>query len=694
MRRTSWTSSLSTPFGVVLLFAGCFGATACIGDIGDGSLGPPVDSATTCEGDFKPAAVPLKRLNQREYANTVRDLLHLQAVDLSALPPDGGNGFDTDPSGLFLTDALVDAYWSESEKLIARALAGTDGGGGGGTEIEVESLTPVGCVAVAGYANLCSQDTVTIDVDAPVAKNYTIAIRAYGVLAGDEAPNLNVSVGGAIVEDFTVTATADSPAIYELEADLAAGSHSIALTFTNDFYASVTENRDIRVDWIRLTSPPSDTGPLPDSRAALLVCSPADSDDETCARLILVNFASRAWRRPTTSSGEDIAGLMAVFTSSMDAGNDFEQSIALALRAALMAPSFIFRPELDDLATDDLGRRYLDGYELASRLSYALWSTMPDDELFELAESGELTKPEVLETQVERMLASPRATDFLSGFVPQWLEIGGVASLERDPVLFPTFEDVRQHMEGETLALLSSFLVEDKDVRELVNADYGYLNEELAAYYGIPGVIGPEFRRVEYGDSRIGGIMGQASVLSVTAKYAQTSPVKRGRFVIDRILCSPPPDVPPNVPQLPEVPAEGVSKRQEFEQHVSDASCAGCHSFMDPIGFALDNFGPTGEWREQDDYGFPIDASGELPGMGPFAGPRDMLALIQESPEFASCLNDQLFHYLIGRALTAADACQFEAMLAKSEDGQVTLTDMIKAIVLSDSFRATTSEAK
>ena len=205
--------------------------------------------------------------------------------------------------------------------------------------------------------------------------------------------------------------------------------------------------------------------------------------------------------------------------------------------------------------------------------------------------------------------------------MPQWLEIGGVASLERDPVLFPTYADVRQHMVGETLALLGSFLVEDKDVREIVNADYGYLNEELAAYYGIPGVMGPEFRRVECGDSRIGGIMGQGSVLSVTAKYAQTSPVKRGRFVLDRVLCSPPPDVPQKVPQLPEVPAEGVSKREEFEQHISDAFCAGCHSVMDPIGFALDNFGPTGEWRQQDDYGFPIDASGELSRMRHFRGP-------------------------------------------------------------------------
>jgi hypothetical protein len=693
MRRTSPTSSLWTPVGVALLFAGCYSATACIGNIGDR---PSLDhSATTCEVAFEPAPVALKRLNQREYANTVRDLLHLPDVDVSAFPPDGGNGFDTDPSGLLLTltDALVDAYWNESQQLIARALAGTGGEGAGGTEIEVESLTPVGCVAVAGYANLCSEDTITSNVNAPVADHYTIAIRAYGVLAGDAAPNLNVSVDGAIIQDFTVTATADSPAIYELSADLAAGSHSIALTFTNDFYASATENRDIRVDWIRLT-PPSDTGPVPDSRAAILVCSPADSDDETCARLILVNFVNRAWRRPTTSGGEEIEGLMAVFTSSMDAGNGFEESVALALRAALMAPSFIFRPEFDDLATDDLGRRHLDGYELASRLSYALWSTMPDDELFELAESGDLTKPEVLETQVERMLASPRATDFLSGFVPQWLEIGGVASLARDPVLFPTYEDVRPHMVGETLALLTSFLVEDKDIRELVYADYGYLNEELAAYYGIPGVTGPEFRRVEYGDSRIGGIMGQASVLSATAKYAQTSPVKRGRFVLDRILCSPPPPVPDVVPMLPEVPAEGVSKRQEFEQHVSDAACAGCHSFMDPLGFALDNFGPTGEWREQDDYGFSIDASGEMPGIGSFAGPRDMLALIQKRPAFASCLNDQLFHYMIGREPTAADDCQFETMLAESEDGQVTLTDMIKAIVLSDSFRATTSEAK
>jgi hypothetical protein len=686
MRRTSQISSLWTPVGVVLLFAGCYGATGCTGDIGDVPEPP-----ATCEVEFKPAAVPLKRLNKREYANTVRDLLYLPVVDLSAFPPDGASSFDTDPSGLFLTETLVDAYWKESERLIAQALGST--GGGGETEIEVESLTPGGCVAVAGYANLCSQDTVTINVNAPAADHYTIAIRAYAVLAGDQDPNLNVSVDGAITQDFTVTATADSPAIYELTADLAAGSHTIALQFTNDFYASATENRDIRVDWIRLTSP-SDTGPQPDSRAAILVCSPADSDDETCARLILDNFARRAWRRPTTSSGEEIAGLMAVFTSSMDAGNGFEESIALALRATLMAPSFIFRPELDDLATDDLGRRYLDGYELASRLSYALWSTMPDDELFELAESGELTKTEVLETQIERLLASPRATDFLNGFVPQCLEIGGVAELERDPALFPDYEDVRPHMVGETLALLTSFLVEDKDIREIVNADYGYLNEELAAYYGIPGVTGPEFRRVEYGDSRLGGIIGQASVLSVTAKYNQTSPVKRGKFVLDRILCTPPPPVPNDVTPLPDVPAEGVSKRQEFEQHMADAKCAGCHRFMDPIGFALDNFGPTGEWREQDDYGFPIDASGELPGMGEFEGPRDMLALVQESPEFASCLNDQLFHYMLGRAPTAADACQFEAMLAESEDGQVTLTDMIKAIALSDSFRATTTGAK
>ncbi len=481
------------------------GATGCLGTIGDSSPFGGGDSSSdgVCEAAYQPAPVALKRLNRREYENTVRDLLYLPSVDMSAFPQEAAaEGFDTVPSGLYMTEALVDAYWTTSRSLIARALSGV-GGGSATVELDLEPQSPDTCEVVAGWANICSETTLTSDVDLPLSDQYTIAVRAYGVEAGGEAPNMRVTVDGGSPHDFAVTASAEAPEVYELTADLTAGNHRIAIALTNDYYAP-PENRDLRVDWFRVTAA-TGGGTLTDSRERILICSPSESDDETCARLIVTNFVNRAWRRPIQSEDE-IAAMLQVFSSAMDAGNDFEASIALALRAVLMSPGFVFRPEFEDANADGLGRRYLDGYELASRLSYAIWSSMPDDELFALAGEGALVDPTVLDAQVERMIASPKAVGLIEGFVPQWLEIGTLAEQDRDASLFPTYQTVRPHMSGESIAFFSSFLFERKDIRELVNADYGYINEALAAHYGISGVTGPEFRRVAYDGDRIGGI--------------------------------------------------------------------------------------------------------------------------------------------------------------------------------------------
>lgn len=419
-------------------------------------------------------------------------------------------------------------------------------------------------------------------------------------------------------------------------------------------------------------------------------------------RAILARLASRAYRRPATA--EEVARLVALAQSADPGGAGQDTGLRLALQAILVSPKFLFRVELDD-RPDSPAVRPLDDYQLASRLSYFLWSTMPDDELFGLAEKRQLAAN--LEPQVRRMLADPKAETLVDQFAVQWLQLQRLESFTPDPVLFPTVTPrLRAAMLEETKLFFAAVLREDRSLLDLLAADFTFLNEPLARHYDIadthgtrtgkqpvkPGgqpIRGKDFVRVSLSDDERGGLLTQASVLTVTSNPTRTSPVKRGRWVLEQLLGTPPPPPPPNVPQLPESPqavATG-SLRQRLEQHRADPTCANCHARMDPIGFALENYDAVGRFRTQDGE-FPIDPSGQLPDGQTFQGPADLKRILREEKDlFTRCLAEKMLTYAVGRGLEYYDQPTLDRIVAAVARDNYRAKTLVVEIVKSDAFR-------
>jgi hypothetical protein len=363
-------------------------------------------------------------------------------------------------------------------------------------------------------------------------------------------------------------------------------------------------------------------------------------------------------------------------------GQTAEQGIQLAIEAMLVSPHFLFRVEHDPNPLDPAGSHPVSDIELASRLSYFLWSSMPDDELQGMAESHKLRMPGALDVQVKRMLSDPRASAFADNFAGQWLETRNLDFIKPDPQKFPAWgPELRDAMKTETRMFFEFILRKNRPVSDFLDAKYTYLNELLAKHYGIAGVTGPEFRRVELATGQRGGILSQASVLTVSSYPSRTSPVIRGKYVLQNILGTPPPPPPPDVPALDEAAVGNTgSMRQQLEMHRANATCASCHSRMDVLGFGLENYDAIGRWRTMDGK-FPIDASGTFPGGKSFSGPAEMAALLEANlPEFSHCLIEKMLTYALGRGLQRYDKRTVDGLnrqLAASGYGLETLVHEI-----------------
>lgn len=424
-----------------------------------------------------------------------------------------------------------------------------------------------------------------------------------------------------------------------------------------------------------------------DARARLVPCDPARDGEEACLREVVARFLPRAFRRPVGE--EEREEFVRLGQAAIADGEGFDGGVRVVVEAALLSPRFIFRVEEEP----EPGRvRALDGFEVASRLSYFLWSTMPDDRLFEAAASGQLDGAEGIAAEVERMLASPKARAVVDNFGGQWLATRALSRAQPDATLFPEWNDaLRDAMAEETRRVFAEIVSEGRPMTELLDADFTWVNERLARHYGIEGVRGDDFQRVPAPPER-GGILGHGSFLTITSNPTRTSPVKRGVWVLSQLLCDDPPPPPPGVEGLPETGTPTGTLREQMEAHRSDPICASCHETMDSIGFGLENFGPTGRYREKDEAGFPIDASGELPGDRIFAGAVELAQHLKADPKLPACMAEQAMTYALGRALTRKDSCALEAVTRDFEAGGFTFEALARAIATSEPFRLRAAE--
>lgn len=646
----------------------------------------PTDPTDPVDPMCEPSSVTLHRLNRAEYNNTVRDLTGLDLSPADDFPADDyGYGFDNIADVLSVSPLLVEKLDAAAEAIVDELLYLPL------AEPQVATFEAEDVGSAVGAANgegwlLWSNGELSAVTTLPAAGAYVFRVRAWAQQAGDETARMEVRADGQVLATFDVTAVNGAWQVYELSAERPAGATTLAVAFVNDFYDQAAgADRNLYVDWFEVEGPTDATGEVPAARQRVMICDPAAVGEETCARQIFAAFGARAWRRPLIPEELDrLVGFLGVAAAE---GDGFEQGVRLGLQALLLSPHFLYRVELDDdVAPGEV--RALDAYELASRLSYFLWSSMPDDELFARAADGTLLDPEVIEAQVRRMIADEKAQALVENFAGQWLFTRGVDDAFPDPVIFPMFDDeLRAAMRQETGLVFQELLQGDRSFLDFLDADFTYVNERLAAHYGIEGVTGAEMRRVDLsGHPERGGFLTHGSFLTMTSHPTRTSPVKRGKLVLEQLLCIAPPPPPPGVEGLEEEVDPTASLRERFEQHRADPACASCHQLMDPIGFALEHFDGVGAWRETDS-GFDIDASGLYMGSTPFDGHAELATLIKGDPMFPDCMTRKTLTYALGRGLVADDNCAVSNLVEELEEADYRLADLFVAIAKSEPFR-------
>jgi hypothetical protein len=453
---------------------------------------------------------------------------------------------------------------------------------------------------------------------------------------------------------------------------------------------SIETRIDNRFESIDVGGPFEQTaGPSLASRRLIYVCGHLDGKHTAaCPRTIVSSFAQRAFRRPLAPKEAD--AYLSLYTLARKQGDSFDNAIAAALEGILVSPNFLFRIETDRPASAKGNSIPVSDYEMASRLSYFLWSTMPDAELFRLASEHKLLQPAVLETQVRRMLRDEKSRALVENFGGQWLQFRNVDLVRPDLAKFPDFdESLRHSMRLETELFLDNIVRNDGSVLDILNANYTYVDERLARFYGIPGIRGPEFQRVDVSATqRGGGVLAQAGILTISSYATRTSPVLRGKWILENLLNAPPPPPPPSVPALDDTKVgKSASLRQQMEEHRASPVCASCHSKMDPLGFGLENLNAIGQWRDMDGQ-FPVDASGSLPGGRAFRGPKELKALmLQDRDAFTAGLTDKMMIYALGRGLERFDRAALQSIEADLSSHDYRFSHLVLGIVNSLPFQ-------
>lgn len=649
-------------------------------------------NAVDCVRNPNPGKVTLRRLTRNEYRNTVRDLVGVDYEPAAGFPGDDvGYGFDNIGDVLSLPPLLMEKYLDAAEQIVGQAILTAPPGQVYEVNRSGASLKHTGKSAVRGSTlAFYTQGTATLELDLPFAGDFVLTITASGDQAGDEPVKMEV-VSGKFSR--IVSVPSNKEAEYSVPLKLAGGTREISVKFTNDYYdAASKKDRNLYIHHLNLTGEerrPRFVLPLklPESHEKLIFARPTASvSEDQASGIVLQRLASRAFRRPATQ--DEVKRLVALASQVRKDGGTYDESIQVSLQAILVSPHFLFKVEQP--ATPDATGKYptLTQYELATRISYFLWSSMPDDELLLLAHQGKLRDPKVLRGKVGRMMQDPRINRFVDNFASQWLELRSLSDSMPDKRQFREFDDeIRELMRRETLTFFAAVVRGNLPVTQLLEADFTYLNEKLAKYYGIRDVEGPGFRKVSLEGTGRGGLLTHASVLTVTSNPSRTSPVKRGKWILDNLLNMPPPPAPPDIPELEKAKLVGTL-RQRMEQHRTNPACAACHNMMDPLGFALENYDAVGRYRKRDG-GSDIDASGRMPDGTEFVGAdglRRVLA-VERREQFVKALIEKMMTYAIGRGVEYYDKCAVDKILSDSRAYDYRFAYILAGIIESDPFQ-------
>jgi mono/diheme cytochrome c family protein len=674
-------------------------------------------SLSTAACDVKdPGSVTLRRLNREEYNNTVRDLFGMDLRPGDEFPNDDvGYGFDNIGDVLSISPLLMEKYLNAAEK-VSKTLVVLPGAAPEMLKrVQAAQGTQTagsGQVYGDGYRILQTEGEISVPFDFPQTGEYEIRAKAFQQRVGPEPAKMSFRVDGKYIKGVDVATGANNPTTFFVRTPVQAGKRPVAVAFTNPFHDNTPApegkrrpefrplDRTLTVMYLEVVGP-FDTKTQPtDAQRKLIVESPKENTPEAwtaAAKKDLRPFAARAFRRPVSDA--EVNRLVRCALLARDNGEPFERGMQLAIQATLVSPNFLFRVEVEPQGTSPNSllrkegakrpaERMLNPYELASRLSYFLWSSMPDEELTRAAANGSLLKAAGLRYHVARMLKDPKSKALGENFAGQWLMLRSLKNVQPNRDQFTDFDDtLRASMKTETEMFFNAVVREDRSILDFIDGKFTYLNEPLAKHYGIAGVEGGNFRKVALTDGERGGILTQASVLTVTSNPTRTSPVKRGKWVLENLLGTPPPP-PPQVFELDKPGAQLTGTlRQRMEQHRKNPMCASCHARMDPIGFGLENFDAVGRWRQKDGDA-KIDASGALPGGIKFDGPAGLEKYLKTKKElFTRCLSEKMLTYAIGRGLENYDRCNLDAIIKNVAKNNYQFSSLVLAVAESDPFR-------
>ena len=646
-----------------------------------------------------PGRVTLRRLNRVEYNNTVRDLFGVDFQPADDFPQDDvGYGFDNIGDVLSMPPILLEKYLNAAEAVLDRSIVT------GPLTPKARRFAPSqiqGHVGGGALATLSAQGEMFVEYEAPVPGDYVFKVQAYGDQAGDEKVQMALRADGHDLETIEVRRGRGNPKLHEHRMVLKPGNHRLSAAFLNDFYRQTevlktngqgktytekkTEDRNLQVEFIEVTGPFSEAvPPLHALHRKVFFKAPGPQTTNQVAREILQRVTDRAYRRSATPA--ELDGLMRLFGQARESGDGFEAAVKQALMAVLISPHFLFRGEIQSNPDNPHESHRVSEYALASRLSYFLWSTMPDDELFRLAGQGRLRRN--LAGQVKRMLADPKSRALVDNFAGQWMQLRTLDIVSPDEKLFPGFDaPLRAALRRETESLFEHVLRKDRPITEFLTADYTFVNEPLARHYGISGVHGPDFVRVSLKGTGRSGVLTHASILTLTSNPNRTSPVKRGKWILDNILASPPPPPPPGVPALESKETHGTL-RQRMDAHRDNAMCASCHAKMDPLGFAFEHFDAVGRFREKDGDEV-VDTRGELVSGERFADHVELSRVLSDSrqADFVRCVSEKMLTYALGRGLEYYDRPALVAMDTQLRKKNLRFSVLIQAVVESVPFQ-------
>jgi hypothetical protein len=646
-----------------------------------------------------PGRVVLHRLNRVEYRNTIRDLVGVDfnpnAEDFPS--DDVGYGFDNIGDVLSLPPLLMEKYLAAAEKILDRAIVAEDRHRPKAKRYDARAMQVSGGASPDGdMMTIFANGEGVQSVEIAKSGKYLLRVRAAGEQAGSEPAKMSLKIDDRLVKVYEITALRKNPQIIEEKVELKAGSRKIIAGFINDYFNPEAKpnarDRNLILDYVELVGPVDVAPPEPpESHRRLIISKPGLSlTKRQAASEIIERFARLAFRRPVSPA--ELEKLLGLFDIADKQGDAFDSAIKLPLQAVLVSPRFLFRVEhdRDPGPGPGPGAHRLDDYELATRLSYFLWSTMPDAELFELAGKGTLHEPAVYDAQLRRMLKDPKAKSLAENFAIQWLQLRRLEAQAPDPKRFPAWDEpLRAAMHDEAALLFDDIVREDLPVLDLLGARHTFLNERLAKHYGIDGVRGPEMRKVELSDPRRGGILTMGAVLTVTSNPTRTAAVKRGKWVLETILGTPPPPPLPDAGELKDETDEDrkLSLRHRLEKHRADPSCAACHKRMDPIGFAFENYDPVGAWRDMDGP-HPIDTAASLPDGSSFKGPVELRALIlSRKDDFVRCLAEKLLTYALGRGVEYYDASTVKAIRKAVAENGYRMSTLVMEVAKSYPFQ-------